>query len=54
MQVGDGRSGRSIRWTIEYWNGLKVAVFGWGEDGKLEPADTEFALRLPPVPLLDA
>ena len=39
---------------MECWNGLKLAAFGCGEDGKLEPADTEFALRLPPVPLLEA
>jgi hypothetical protein len=53
MQVGDGWSARSIRWTSEYWNGLDVAVFGCGDDGKFEPEDTEFALRLPPGPLLE-
>lgn len=53
MQVGEGWSARSIRWTREYWNGLEVAALGCGDDGKLEPAETEFALRLPPVPLLE-
>lgn len=53
MQVGEGWSARSMRWTREYWNGREVAAFGWGDDGKLEPADTELALRLPPVPLLE-
>ena len=53
MHVGDGRSARSILCTSECWNGLVVAVFGCGDDGKFEPEDTEFALRLPPGPLLD-
>lgn len=27
-----------------------MAVLGWGEDGKLEPEETELARRLPPAP----